>query len=169
MNFVSDGKDKGSTFSFVLPLHASTSDGIDLTYPASAVESNTMEVICIYPTDYGDLEAGIHTGREIQTLPSTLQSNLQQPRSSTTAFSHRKYEPILTPRGHQDDVVVETMDESPQHEHKATTPRGSRSPFRSPNNVNDILTADDSCHLLVLFRIAQIHQNSSDFSFLEWR
>ena len=131
MNFVSDGKDKGSTFSFVLPLYASTSNGIDLTYPAVAVESDTMEVIYIDPTNYGDLEAGFNTEREIQTLPLTLQSNLHQPQSSTTAFSHRN-EPILTPRGHQDDASerVEAIDESPQQEHKATTPRGSRSPFR---------------------------------------
>ena len=127
MNFVSDGKDKGSTFSFVFPLYASTSNGIDLTYPAVAVESDAMEVIYIDPTNYGDLEAGFNTEREILAL----QSNLHQPQSSTTAFSHRN-EPILTPRGHQDDASerVEAIDESPQQEHKATTPRGSRSPFR---------------------------------------
>lgn len=139
MNFLSEGKDKGSTFSFDFPLYASKSNGIELANPAAAVESDTMEVTYIDPTNYGDLEAGTNTWRAIQTSSSSL---LQR---QSNAHLNLTPEPtlMLTPRSYQENAGerVETIDESPQQEHKATTPRGSMSSFHLCVNIT-VLTAN---------------------------
>ena len=134
MNFFSEGKDKGSTFFFELPLFSSKVNG-----PAvPVVESNTMEVTYINANNnFGDLETGTSTWRANQTL-LPLHSSSSRSHTSLTAevstpssrrennSTQRLLEPPPPARVLNDgDARVENIDGSPIQEHKATT-RGGR-------------------------------------------
>jgi hypothetical protein len=173
LNFFSEGKNKGSTFFFELPLYSSKASGLIAGPAVPIVESNTMEVVYINANNFGDLETGAGTWRANQTLlpvpSSSSRSHVSLTAEVSTPISRREtnsmqrlLEAPPPPRVLNDgDVRVESIDDSLIQEHKATTRGGNKHLLIADTLLFSLVSISIRTHsrCCFVFRIACVHQS----------